>query len=125
MASSTRLRRSLDGDPFDFDPRDKLEVLAHGHLGVQRRRLRKITSPAFCFNRLFEHVEPRDDRLAFRCRHVAGQNAHGRRLAGAVRAEEAEDFSALDAEVQVVDRGDAPVTLREVLNLNQRADLHM
>ena len=74
--------------------------------------------------RLVEDVEAGDDRLAFRRRHVAGQDAHGRRLAGAVRAEKAENLAALDAEVQVVDRGDAAVALGEVLNLNQRAILH-
>ena len=51
-------------------------------------------------------------------RHVAGQDAHRRRLAGAVRAEEAEDLAALDAEADIVDGRDAAVALGEVLNLN-------
>ena len=121
MESSTRLRRSLEETPFDLDPRDKLEVFAHRHLGVQRRRFREVTGPALRFDRLLEDVEPGNDRLAFGRRHVAGQDAHGRRLAGAVRTEKAEDFSALDAEGQVIDRGDAAVALGEVLNLNQWA----
>ena len=106
--------------PLGLDARDELQILAHRHLGIERRRFRQIAGAALGLDRLVEHVESGDDRLAFRRRHVAGQNAHGRRLAGAVRAEEAEDFSPLDAEVQIVDRGDAAVAFGEVLNLNQR-----
>src|SRR4029077_6336995 len=74
--------------------------------------------PALGFDRLVEDVEPGDNRFAFRGRHVAGQNPHRRRLAGAVGAEEPEDLAALDAEADVVDGGHAAVAFREVLNLD-------
>ena len=109
------------GHPLDLDPRDELKVLAHRHLRVERRRLREVSGPALGFDRLLEDVESGDDRLALSRRHVAGQDAHGRRLAGAVWSEEPEDLSALDAEGQVVDRSDAAVAFGEVLNLNQWA----
>ena len=43
-----------------------------------------------------EDVVAGDGRASLRGRHVAGQDAHGGRLAGAVRAEETEDFARLD-----------------------------
>jgi hypothetical protein len=95
--------------------RDKLST-AHGHF--DRGGVSRIPCGA---SRLLEHVEAGHDRLAFRRRHVAGEDAHGRRLAGAVRAQEAENLSALDAEGEIVDRCYAAVAFGEVLNLNQRA----
>ena len=53
-------------------------------------------------------------------RHVAGQDPHRRRLAGAVGPEEAEDLALVDAEADVVDGGEAAVLLGEVLNLDHR-----
>ena len=72
------------------------------HVRIERRRLRQIAGAALGFDRLVEDVEARDDRLAFRGRHVAGQNAHGRRLARAVWAEEAENLASLDTEAEIV-----------------------
>src|SRR5262249_54123727 len=103
-----------------LDLRHERQVIANAHVGIEWRRLGQVARPALGLERLFEDVEPRDEGLAFGGRHVAGQNPHGRRLAGAVGAEEAEDFAPLDAEADVVDRGDAPVTLREALDLNHR-----
>ena len=91
-----------------------------GHVGVERRRFRQVAGAPLGFDRLVEDVEAGDDRFALGGRHVAGQDAHRRRLAGAVGAEEAEDLAALDAEADVVDGGDAAVAFREVLNLDHR-----
>jgi hypothetical protein len=107
--------------PLGLDARDKLQILAHRHFGVERRRFRKVSGPALGLDGLVEDVEAGDHRLASRRRHVAGEDAHGRRLAGAVRAQKAEDFSTLDPEGEVIDRRDAAISLGEVLNLYQLA----
>ena len=96
----------------------KSRYSATRHVGIERRRFRQVAGAPLGFDRLIEDVEPGDDRLALGRRHVAGQDAHRRRLAGAVRPEEAEDLAALDAEADVVDGGDAAVAFREVLNLD-------
>jgi hypothetical protein len=70
-------------------------------------------------DRLVEDVEPGDNGVAFRGRHVAGQDPHRRRLAGAVRSEEAEDLAALDARKLTSFTAVCPaVAFREVLDLN-------
>ena len=58
-----------------------------GHVRVERRRFGQVAGAPFRFDRLIEHVEARDDGLAVGGRHVAGENPHGGRLAGAVRPE--------------------------------------
>ena len=68
--------------------------------------------------RMREDVEARDDGLALGGRHVAGDDAHRAGLARAVRTEEPENLAFLDAETDVVDRGDAAVAFREVLDLD-------
>src|SRR4029453_8727497 len=50
---------------------------------------------------------------------IARQNTHRCRFAGAIWAEETENLAPLDAEVEIVDRGDAAIALGEVLDLNQ------
>ena len=104
-----------------LDLRDEGEVLRDGHVGIEGRRLRQVAGPPLGLDRLVEDVEAGDDGLAFGGRHVAGQNPHRRGLAGAVRAEEAEDLPALDAEADVVDRRKSSVPLREVLDLDHKS----
>ena len=101
-----------------FDLRDERQVVADGHVGIERRRFRQITGAPLGLDRLIEDVESGDDRLALGGRHVAGEDAHRRRLAGAVGAEKAENFAAFDAEADIVDGGEAAVAFREVLNLD-------
>ena len=100
-----------------FDLRHKGEVFDHAHVGIKRRRFRQIPGPAFGLDWLIENVEAGDNRLALGWRDKAGEDAHRRRLAGAVGPQEAEDFAALHAEADVLDGRHAPVALREVLNL--------
>ena len=98
----------------------KVEVVLDGHVRVERRRLRKVAGSSLGLDRLLEHVVARDDSLSVRGRHVSGQHAHRRCLAGAVWSEEPEDFSALRFEAHVVDGRDRAVALREMLNFNHR-----
>ena len=83
---------------LDLDARDKLQVLAHRHLGIERRRFRQIAGAPLGLDGLFKHIEAGDHGTAFSGRHVAGQNAHRRGFARAVRTKEAENFAPLDLE---------------------------
>ena len=96
----------------------KGQVFDDRHVRIEGRRFGQVAGPLLGLDRLFEHVETGDNCFSGRGRHVAGQNAHGCRLAGAVGAEEAEDFTPFDTETDVVDGGDAAVAFREVLDLN-------
>jgi hypothetical protein len=101
-----------------LDLGDERQVFGDRHVGVERRRFRQVADAPLGLDRLIKDIEAGDDGFAVRGRHVAGQDPHGRRLAGAVRAEEAEDLAALDAEADVVDGRDTAISLREVLDLN-------
>src|SRR4029079_15109895 len=61
---------------------------------------------------------PGHHRASFRRRHVASQDPHGGGLSGAVRSQEPEYFFLFHAKADVVHGGDAPVALRDVLNLD-------
>ena len=85
--------------------RVQLEILPHRELGIEREGLRHVADAVArahvgAFQRLAEQ-----QRLAFARRQQAGQHLHRRRLAAAVRPEEAEDLAALDGEVDAVDGG--------------------
>jgi hypothetical protein len=101
-----------------LDARDELEVLAHGHVRVERRGFRQVARAPLRLDRVRENVVAGDGCVALGRRHVAGQYPHGRGLAGPVRAEEPEDFSSFDAEAHIVHGGDAAVALGEVLDLD-------
>src|SRR5688572_30139826 len=101
-----------------FDLCHERQIVANGHLWIERRNLGQVTSAAFRFNRLIEDVVPGDDCLAFARRHVAGQDAHGGRLASAIWPKEAQHFAFLYSEADIVDGGRRAVPLRKVLHLD-------
>ena len=63
-------------------------------------------------------VETRHAGDAAGRRQIAGQDAHGRRLAGAVQAEEADDFTFINSEGDMVDGQYRPEILGEVIDLD-------
>ena len=109
------------GGQHAFQLRHEVEIFPDGHVGIEGRRFRQVAGAPLRFNRLVEDVEAGDNGLALGGRHVAGEDPHRRRLAGAVLSQEPENFAAFDAEGEVVDGRDAAVAFREVLNLNQRS----
>ena len=54
-------------------------------------------------------------------REQPADHADGRGLAGAVRAEEADDLAAVDREVDMVDHGPAAEALGQALDVDDRA----
>ncbi len=109
------------GSRHAFDARAEGQVVRDRHVGVERRRFRKVAGSPLGLDRLLEHVVAGDDRFSVCGRHVAGQHAHRRRLAGAVGSEEPENLPALRLEAHVIDGRDRAVSLREMLNLNHRS----
>ena len=61
---------------------------------------------------------PNSQRLPLAGRQQAGQHLHGRGLAAAVGAEEAEDLAALDAEAHVVDGDEIAEAHRQIPRLD-------
>src|SRR5262249_42446004 len=73
----------------------------------------------------FEHLQASHilivevDGAAVR-RELTGRHAEAGRLAGAVRAQEAHDFAAMDLEIDAIDDGAAAVVFDEPLDLQKR-----
>ena len=101
-----------------LDLPDEAQVLGHRHVGIERRGLWEIPGAALGLERLLEHVEAGDRRLALGGRHVAGNDPHGRRLAGAIGTEKPENFARLRAKTHIIDGRKRAVFLAKVLNLD-------
>ena len=91
-------------DPVDLGLH--LEVLAAGRLRVEAGLLPDDPDRTAYAARVPDDVESGHARLAAVWTGERGQDLHGRRLAGAVRAEQTEDRSRLDREAKPVERGD-------------------
>ena len=94
------------------------QQLAPGLAGIERRLLEGDADAQPDLAGVLDDVEAGDGRLAARRRQQRAQHPHGRRLAGAVRAEEAVDLAAPDLEV---DAGDG-VLVVEVADQGAGAD---
>ena len=115
-------RDALAGTPpaEALEPRAEFQVFPHAHFGVQRVVLRHVADAAAHLRRLMKHVEARHARRAARRRQEAGQNAHRRAFARAVRAEQADDFAARDRERDVRHRRAARVAFGQIGNFNHQ-----
>src|SRR5262249_12410470 len=77
---------------------DEAQVLDDAQVGVERRVLREVADRAPAGERLDRGIAAADADRAGGGREDTGEDAHRRRLAGAVRAEEADDLAAGDVE---------------------------
>ena len=94
---------------------DEIEEALRSHVGVERRPFGQVADrfPRRCF-------PGQDIAPAHRCAprvglHEPGDDAHGRRLAGAVRPEKAQHLAPLHGERDPVDRVERPVALAQRL----------
>ncbi len=87
-----------------IDPRMQIEVLAHAELAIEREGLGHETQAPAQRRVLRIHRPVEDPRLALGDRQETGQHPHGRGLAAAVGAEEAEDLALADRETDPIDR---------------------
>ncbi len=93
----------------------KGQELSRGELVVDERPIGDETQGALRRLRLALHVVVVDDDPAGRGLQQPGNHSHRRRLAGAVRTEEAVDLAGLDAEADAIDGLELAVGLDEVL----------
>jgi len=92
--------------------RVQFQVLCEGEFGVEGKVLRHEADAIARLQVARVERAPEKFRRAFRRRRQAGQHPHRCRLAAPVRAEESEDFAALDFEIHVIDRGEFAETFR-------------
>src|SRR6266542_6833048 len=94
-------------------------MLATGQEGIERRFLERCPDRLPHLRALFDDVVPRDARRTRSRRKQRREHVHRRRLAGAVRTEEAIDLSGIDAQVDAVDRARSLLELaHEVMRLD-------
>src|SRR5262249_22621837 len=94
------------------------EVLLDAHFGIQRHALRQVTDVLAHLHRLVQDVVSGDDGAAGGRREVGGEDAHDRRLAGAVVAEQPDNFVAPDLETDVGNGQHGAEVLGKVVNFN-------
>src|SRR5204862_193861 len=84
----------------------KQNIFLDAHFPVKGYALRQITYAAAHFERLVDDIEPGDFGNAAAGRHIASQDAHGRRFARAIGAQEPDDLTAIDREGHAIDGED-------------------
>ena len=89
-----------------IEPRMQVQVLPHAQLAVERKGLGHEPQTPAQRRVLRIHRPVEDPRLALGGRQEAGEHPHGRGLAAAVGAEEAEDLALVDRETDPLDRGE-------------------
>jgi len=92
--------------------------LPHGQLGVLRRCLEDDADPGAPLAASLVRVDPQHRHLAGVLAAVALEDLHRRRLACAVGAEQREDLTGVNVQIDPVDRGEAAIAL------GQAADSH-
>src|SRR5664279_332086 len=86
-----------------IDAAEKAQILFHREVAVEREFLRHVTDPLADSFRVECYVNTGDQCAACARAQQAAKDADDRRLAGSIGPEEAHDFSACDAETDVVD----------------------
>ncbi len=99
------------------EPRDECEVLAHGEVVEQPRLIGKEGEVPLGVDRIFQQIASADVHAAAARRDDAGDRPQGRRLAGAVRADEPEHFSGTHAKRQVANGSEVAEQFGEPGNL--------
>ena len=99
---------------------EEVEILPDLHVVVDAEEVGHVADGAADGDRLFGDGVAGNPRLAGGRPQQRGQDAHRRRLARAVGADEAEDGPLLDAEGQVFDGGQVAVALGDALEFDQR-----
>ncbi len=93
------------------------EVFVDPHLRVEGDVFRQVAEHAAGFDRIFEKVAPVDGDLAGARRQEAGDHPDGGGFAGAVGAQDAEDFAVGNREGDVAHRREVAVAAGEASEL--------
>ena len=94
---------------------NELQVVFDNHRPIARSRLGQIADGGLRRDGIGGDVVSADHRRTARRRQEARDHAHGRRLAGAVRTEEAEHFALLDGEGNALHRLEGTEAFLQVL----------
>ena len=95
------------------------QVLAHPHLGIERHVFRKVAETPACRRSLTQEVAPLQENPATRGWQEAGDHPQGRRLAGPVWTQDADDLAVSDLERHVVDGSEIAEPTAQVLDFDQ------
>ena len=124
MASSSRARARARAPAQVVELPDHDEVLGAGEVLVHGRVLPGQADPSAKARRVADDVEPGDARLPAIGPQQRRQDPHGGRLAGAVRAQQAEHRSRLGAQVHGAEGEDVAVALAQLPGLDRRLAGH-
>ncbi len=100
------------------------DVLLDGQRFVQRKFLRHVADAPLDFFRIAAHVDAVYDRRSRRGLQQSAHHPDGRGLAGAVRAEKAEDLTTVHREADAIDRRKRAESARQIANDNRLAIHH-
>src|SRR5207248_5803478 len=95
-----------------------VEIFLDAHLGVERDVVGQVADVLAHLHRLRHDIEAGDARDAAGRRQVRREDAHGRRLAGAVEAEEANDLSLVDLEADLIESQHGAEKLGDAVTLD-------
>jgi len=93
-----------------------MEILLHGQVTVKTETLRHISDPAADFRGLLLYVVAEDEGPARRGPQQSQEHADGRGLPRAVRPQKPEYLPTMDAEADLVHRGEVAKTLGQSLH---------
>ena len=105
-------------------PRRVVQIIGRGHVVVEADRVRQIADQALDRERLAHRVMPEYASLPGADVAQAEQHQNRGGLAGAVGAEQAEDFARADIEVDAIDGDRRAIALGEAFGLDDRGDAH-
>ncbi len=94
-------------------PREEVEVLAHGEVLIERKALRHVADARLDASGLSEDRRAEDLGVAFVGREHRCEQPNQRRLARAVGADEAEDLASADLKIDVIDSDQIPEPVSE------------
>jgi hypothetical protein len=98
--------------------RREFQEAIYRHVRVRRRILRQITNQPLGGNWILHHIETSYADSAGGGRDESGDHSHGGGLTGAVWAEEAKDFAAIDRKRYAVDGAFGAEPFFQILNFN-------
>ena len=88
-----------------FQIKNKIQIFAHRHIGIKRRKFGQIAYILLRFVRFFENVVPVNGHRTRSERRIAGYHIHRRRFSRAVRTEKADYLAFFNRKRHVVDNG--------------------
>ena len=118
------MRFSRSAKPKADQPRGVAQIIGGGEVVVEADRVGQIADAALDRERLARRIEAEHAHLAFRDVGQPEQHQDGRRLAGAVGPEQAENLPAPDGERDVVDGDRRAVGFGEACGLDDGILVH-